>query len=181
VDQTGIGGLPSVSINQRKRPADYQDSTGRMWEVLLVFTSGGGSDTKLNVKADFGAQADGVMLMELGPGFSQNIYDDAGQLKSSIDLRGQTTTYQYDALGRQKVVTLPDPDGPVGAGISPQTDFFYDKVGKTPPRESPAHYSAQLPHHQSCLRSAQSPHQHYRCQRRQPTLNNAGKVGSVPC
>jgi YD repeat-containing protein len=70
-----------------------------------------------------------MMLMELGPGFSQNIYDDAGQLKSSIDLRGQTTTYQYDALGRQKAVTLPDPDGPVGAGISPQTDFFYDKVG----------------------------------------------------
>ncbi|GLW06009.1 hypothetical protein Misp01_11390 [Microtetraspora sp. NBRC 13810] len=41
----------------------------------------------------------------------RSTYDDAGQLISTTDPRGYSTTYEYDALGRQVRVTDPTPQG----------------------------------------------------------------------
>ncbi|MEX2139421.1 MAG: RHS repeat-associated core domain-containing protein [Pirellulales bacterium] len=129
VDQAGFGSIWAGAVNQQLRPADYQDSSGRMWDILTVFTSQVEAATTLNVTGDIGAQADGMMVIEVAPGWIKNVNDKASQVTSSIDLRGQTTTFQYDLLGRQTVVTLPDPDGPSNPQISPQTEYVYDKNG----------------------------------------------------
>ena len=55
-------------------------------------------------------------------------YDTLGNLISTQDL-GRTTTFEYDALGRQTKETLPDPDGP-GGMPAPVTTFTYDAVGQ---------------------------------------------------
>jgi RHS repeat-associated protein len=64
-------------------------------------------------------------------------YDDDGNLATSVEPRGNlptanpldyTTTNGYDAAGRIRTVTLPDPDG-TGPQTAPLTSYGYDDVG----------------------------------------------------
>lgn len=52
-------------------------------------------------------------------------YNAASELLTITDPLGRVTTYVYDGLGRQKSITLPDPDGS-GPLTSPVTSFTYD-------------------------------------------------------
>ena len=69
-------------------------------------------------------------------------YDVIGNLKWETDPLGEapdpvtgdpndthTTFYDYDNLNRLVTMTLPDPDGTVGLGNSPQYHYGYDAVG----------------------------------------------------
>ncbi|UUO05343.1 hypothetical protein M4951_18415 [Blastopirellula sp. J2-11] len=55
-------------------------------------------------------------------------YNSAGQVATMTDPRG-TTTYVYDALGRQLSITEPDPDG-AGPQAAPVTTYQYDDFGR---------------------------------------------------
>ena len=55
-------------------------------------------------------------------------YDKTGQVTKSTDTRGNVTDYQYDELGRQIKVTLPDPDGVASLGRL-ETRTIYDGYG----------------------------------------------------
>lgn len=59
-------------------------------------------------------------------------YDAAGQLLSVTDPLGRVTSYTYDNMGRQKTVTLPDPDGiaPAGPLAAPVTTYVYNANGQ---------------------------------------------------
>lgn len=49
-------------------------------------------------------------------------YDAANQLTVVSDPLGRVTTLAYDDLGRQTLITPPDPDGS-GAGVSPTITY----------------------------------------------------------
>jgi RHS repeat-associated protein len=66
-------------------------------------------------------------------------YDDNGNLWKTVEPRGNvpgcncagdyTTVFTYDAAGRLKTETRPDPDGPGGSQLPPKTTNTYDPVG----------------------------------------------------
>ncbi len=76
---------------------------------------------------------------------TQTIYDDPdgnaslsdtrGHVIATIDPNGNTTTFEYDLLGRLLSQTLPDPDGDVASGggslNSPKTFYAYDHLGRS--------------------------------------------------
>lgn len=53
-------------------------------------------------------------------------YDAAGNLLESTDAKQNTTTFDYDELGRPKSQTQPAPDG---VSTAATTQFAYDRVG----------------------------------------------------
>ncbi|MGW4966060.1 RHS repeat-associated core domain-containing protein [Nonomuraea sp. NPDC004186] len=60
-------------------------------------------------------------------------YDDAGQLISTTDPRGYTTTFDYDRLGRRVRVTDPAPDGqPAGTWVT-EYDLAGEKLATVNP------------------------------------------------
>ena len=66
-------------------------------------------------------------------GHREDEYDDLyrlTKLRSVIDAlsRVTSTSYEYDALGRQTKVTQPDPDG-AGSQTAPETTYSYDAMG----------------------------------------------------
>ena len=56
-------------------------------------------------------------------------YDLAGNLEATIDPLGRITSHTYDALGRLRTTTSPDPDGLQGPLPAPVSTFRYDIVG----------------------------------------------------
>ena len=56
-------------------------------------------------------------------------YDNRGDLLSSTDGNGNTTSYTYDLLGHVLTETQPDPDGTSGPLPAPVTDYVYDADG----------------------------------------------------
>jgi len=56
-----------------------------------------------------------------------NTYDDAGQLISTTDPRGNTTSFEYDKLGRQVRITDPTPSG---GGTPGRRVIEYDLLGE---------------------------------------------------
>ncbi|MCG8653512.1 MAG: hypothetical protein MI861_26985, partial [Pirellulales bacterium] len=56
------------------------------------------------------------------------VYDLAGNVLSTTDALGRTTTYSYDALDRQKARLSPDPDG-AGPLLAPAVTNYYDDAG----------------------------------------------------
>jgi YD repeat-containing protein len=72
--------------------------------------------------------ADAIRLIEVGPE-SSVVYDGLGRVVARTNELGQTTTYQYDAVGNQTLVTLPDPDG-TGPLVSSFTASAYDSLGQ---------------------------------------------------
>ncbi|MGW4960625.1 RHS repeat-associated core domain-containing protein [Nonomuraea sp. NPDC004186] len=60
-------------------------------------------------------------------------YDDAGQLISTTDPRGYTTTFDYDKLGRQVRVTDPAPDGQLAGTWVTEYDLAGEKLATVDP------------------------------------------------
>ncbi|WP_443156296.1 LamG-like jellyroll fold domain-containing protein [Nonomuraea sp. KM88] len=60
-------------------------------------------------------------------------YDAAGQLTSTTDPRGHTTTFEYDRLGRQVRVTDPAPDGQQGGTWVTEYDMAGEKLATVDP------------------------------------------------
>jgi RHS repeat-associated protein len=56
-------------------------------------------------------------------------YDIEGRLIRSVDARGRATDYDYDNLGRKRLVDEPDPDGSTGPLGRPTTSTDYDLNG----------------------------------------------------
>jgi RHS repeat-associated protein len=56
-------------------------------------------------------------------------YDLAGNLEATIDPLGRITSHTYDALGRLRTTTSPDPDGLQGPLPALMSTFRYDVVG----------------------------------------------------
>jgi RHS repeat-associated protein len=120
--------IGSIYVDQTVAPSDYRDENGRWWAILGVYPMIP-FYTSVKVSPQIGAQADAARLIELGPRAVKNNYDVAGQLTSSIDARGATTSYLYDNLGRQTKVTLPDPDGAGSTYTSSVYETRYDANG----------------------------------------------------
>ncbi|WP_165959580.1 polymorphic toxin-type HINT domain-containing protein [Nonomuraea longispora] len=60
-------------------------------------------------------------------------YDAAGQLTSTTDPRGHTTTFDYDKLGRQVRVTDPAPEGQQGGTWVTEYDMAGEKLATVDP------------------------------------------------
>ncbi|TDE56125.1 hypothetical protein E1295_11995 [Nonomuraea mesophila] len=60
-------------------------------------------------------------------------YDAAGQLTSTTDPRGHTTTFEYDKLGRQVRVTDPAPEGQQGGTWVTEYDMAGEKLATIDP------------------------------------------------
>ena len=121
----------SATISQRMIPDDW-NLDEQDWEVLGtadVATTGTGNFTvRLIAGASGTTIADAVRLIELGPAAS-SVYDGLGRVIAQTNELGQTTTYQYDVLGNQTFVTLPDPDGS-GPLTSSFTASAYNSLGQ---------------------------------------------------
>jgi hypothetical protein len=61
--------------DQKLNPADYQDETGRWWEIIGVVTDPPASWTNVYVSASNGAQADAARIIEVGPTAFKNTFD----------------------------------------------------------------------------------------------------------
>lgn len=57
-------------------------------------------------------------------------YDAAGQMLTTTDARGYTTSWTYDQRGLVTSLTKPDPDGSNAGLVSPITTYAYDNVGR---------------------------------------------------
>ncbi|WP_220448352.1 LamG-like jellyroll fold domain-containing protein [Nonomuraea diastatica] len=69
----------------------------------------------------------------LTPTTTWHTYDAAGQLTSTTDPRGQTTTFEYDRLGRQVRVTDPAPEGQQGGTWVTEYDMAGEKLATVDP------------------------------------------------
>src|SRR5262249_13959127 len=71
---------------------------------------------------------DAVQLIEAGP-VTQNVWDCFGNLKSTTDPLGNTTSYTYNHLNELVQETDPDPDGDGGGQSAPITKYTYNALG----------------------------------------------------
>jgi YD repeat-containing protein len=94
--------LATVYIDQKLAPADYQDETGRFWEVVGVVSNLPPSSTTVWIGGSPGAQADAVRIIEIGPTAFKNAYDLAGNLTQVTDAKNNDTWFYRDDLGRVK-------------------------------------------------------------------------------
>jgi YD repeat-containing protein len=94
--------LATVTIDQKLNPADYQDETGRWWEVVGVVSNLPPSSTTVWVGGSPGAQADAVRIIEIGPTAFKNTYDLAGNLTQVTDAKNNDTYFIRDNLNRVK-------------------------------------------------------------------------------
>ena len=70
---------------------------------------------------------------------SSTHYDAYGRVSSTTDASGQTTSYQYDAMGRQTAVIQPaitvdnhssNTSDPTTLRVTPTTNYEYDSLGR---------------------------------------------------
>ena len=66
----------------------------------------------------------------------QFAYDSSDNLVTQTEELGRSTTFTYDALGRQLTATLPDPDG-AGPLPAPVTTTVYDALGQVASQTAP--------------------------------------------
>lgn len=69
----------------------------------------------------------GAVLVGESPQSTQ--YDADANVIATVDALGNTTTYQYDALGQKIQQTLPDPNGDPDLSNAPVTTYGYDLDG----------------------------------------------------
>ncbi|MEX2141433.1 MAG: hypothetical protein WD894_19360 [Pirellulales bacterium] len=88
-------------VDQTVAPGDYQDETGRWWQVLHVQQMIPYSTT-IYVSPQQGAQADAARLIEVGSRAVKQVHDAAGNVTQVIDANNNDTWIYYDDLNRVK-------------------------------------------------------------------------------
>ena len=81
-------------------------SSGSWYDLGAVVLSSGDATPSLTVTYDAGAVPGPVSLTEI---VSQTAYDAAGNVASTTDALGRTTSFQYDAMGDKVAVIQPQP------------------------------------------------------------------------
>ena len=111
--------------------ADYDFETdGTLWTLFGGEFSPSSGTLTVRLSNDSVAPgkvviADAVRLLDAR---TQTRYDAVGNVLSTTDAMGRTTTYQYDALNRKTSETTPDPDG-AGGNAALTTRYQYDAAG----------------------------------------------------
>jgi RHS repeat-associated protein len=106
---SGVPNKPSSSLLRAKSTADYDDQ-GRVYKT-----------TQLEVD-----QTDGTIGSETI--VNETFRDIRGLVTKTVDPNGNETTFDYDSLGRQVIVTTEDPDG-VGSLTGIVSYTVYDANG----------------------------------------------------
>ena len=119
----------AVDIDQTVAPEDDLTESGTTWQSLGIFTfSDGTASVELTDDADGQVVADAVRLIELGP-TTVSTFNENGEVISTTDALGRTTTYEHDDNGRVNKTVHHDPDGS-GPQIAPVETVLYDLYGQ---------------------------------------------------
>jgi RHS repeat-associated protein len=125
-------GTSPVTINQTKLPDDFITLHGEhaiRWEILaedVALTAGQTLTVQLTGSTTGFLTADAVRVDRLVS--NEYVYDNNGNLTSSIDTLDRVTNFAYDEINRQTSAMLPDPDD---GGIlgRPETKTTFDGFG----------------------------------------------------
>jgi len=124
------GQLLSVTDPLNRTTTYTYDDMGRQKTVTLADPDGAAPAGPLDAPVTTYVYNANGQLASVTDAESQTVsytYNTAGLMATMTDPRG-TTTYTYDALGRQISITEPDPDG-AGPLAAPSTSYTYDYEG----------------------------------------------------